>query len=658
MHWAELPRALMSWVQTVGGVAAVGALIWFNASLAGRRLEKQRFAATKLGLVTLFASWAGFATVLLLFMVNWLRDDALAEWMPTTTYPVRPGELPPPPPPPSVADWLLTISGALALVTVAAPMLVAIVTRVRWGRIWALARLSFKEAVRSKAVLVFGAMIPVFLFAAWFIPYKPENQVRNYVFLLYLCIVILFFMSSSLLGSLGIPADVKSQAIHTIVTKPVEKLEIVFGRFLGYALVITVGLAAVTGMSMIYMVRDVSEEAKAESYKARVPVYGALGFVGTKGENVGRQYDVRSYITGIHPNQPDQPRQFAVWNFDALPGSLGSAGEPVRIEFGFDIFRLTKGIENQGVLCTFIFADGRLPVTDRDFQRIRESMKNELDQKREAARKQAGGNDAELKTAEEAVQRELIEKYGFAMTESFNVTDYHTQFIDVPAALFQHLYKLEETSPRLAKDAGTRPPMFQIAVSVDYDLRGQNQQMLGVARPDLYLLAAENSFLINFVKGIVGLWCLMMLVLGIAVACSTYLSGVISWLCTCFLLIAGLFVTDIQELAQNRSVGGGPLESAYRLLSKTPQAGQLDEGPTASVLTGVDEVYRWWLRMFLNLVPDVNRFDLHQYVANGFDVSWGRLLLLNNLLPLLGYLLPCAVLAFYLMKYREIANPT
>ena len=33
-------------------------------------------------------------------------------------------------------------------------------------------------------------------------------------------------------------------------------------------------------------------------------------------------------------------------------------------------------------------------------------------------------------------------------------------------------------------------------------------------------------------------------------------------------------------------------------------------------------------------------------------------LLADTLLPLLGYLIPCGVLAYYLMNSREIANPT
>src|SRR5262249_59138311 len=116
--------------------------------------------------------------------------------------------------------------------------------------------------VRSRVVLIFGAMALIFLFADWFVPYKPENQVRNYVRVLYWSMTPLFLMTASLLGSFGIPTDVKSQAIHTIVTKPVEKFEIVLGRFLGYAVLITLGLAAVTGVSILHVARGGTREAR------------------------------------------------------------------------------------------------------------------------------------------------------------------------------------------------------------------------------------------------------------------------------------------------------------------------------------------------------------------------------------------------------------
>jgi hypothetical protein len=124
-----------------------------------------------------------------------------------------------------------------------------------------------------------------------------------------------------------------------------------------------------------------------------------------------------------------------------------------------------------------------------------------------------------------------------------------------------------------------------------------------------------------------------------------------------FLFGAGMGSHYITEIAEGKNVGGGPMESMQRLFTHQPLGVPLDANPTTTVVRAVDDVYRWWLQRFLKIIPDVNRFDLHNYVANGFDISWTKVLFLDNLIPLLGYLIPWAVLAFYLMKYREIANP-
>lgn len=100
------------------------------------------------------------------------------------------------------------------------------------------------------------------------------------------------------------------------------------------------------------------------------------------------------------------------------------------------------------------------------------------------------------------------------------------------------------------------------------------------------------------------------------------------------------------------------MEAAFRLFTKSPVGMQLDETPTTSLFKGFDTVYLWILRRFANLVPDMNRFDLHNYVANGFDISWTQVLLTDNLIPLLGYLIPWLVVSYYMMNSREIANPT
>src|SRR5204862_4941949 len=83
---------------------------------------------------------------------------------------------------PETEQLLLLIAGACAIMAVLLPIVVDMV-RLRVRRVWALARLSFKEAVRSRVLWGFCAILIVFLFLSWFISYddlKPQDQVRNY----------------------------------------------------------------------------------------------------------------------------------------------------------------------------------------------------------------------------------------------------------------------------------------------------------------------------------------------------------------------------------------------------------------------------------------------------------------------------------------------
>jgi hypothetical protein len=136
------------------------------------------------------------------------------------------------------------------------------------------------------------------------------------------------------------------------------------------------------------------------------------------------------------------------------------------------------------------------------------------------------------------------------------------------------------------------------------------------------------------------------------------MSGIISLLLTTLLCLGGLFLPFINSLAEGRSDGGGPGEAMYRLASRQPGAVPLDrQSATIDVLLKADAFYRAVLRTVLNLIPDVSQFYMKDYVANGFDITYGPLLFLNIALPVLGYVLPWLVLAYYLMMSREIANP-
>src|SRR5262249_12735541 len=143
-------------------------------------------------------------------------------------------------------------------------------------------------------------------------------------------------------------------------------------------------------------------------------------------------------------------------------------------------------------------------------------------------------------------------------------------------------------------------------------------QYLGVAKHDFYILAKEELFGLNFFKGALGLWLRLCLVIGVAVALSTYLSGIISFATMQFLYIAGLLKEYMQELAAGKSPGGGPGESFLRLIRRESPVVQLEQNPGAHLAQITDWFYQRVLQGFLSIVPDVERLDWTDYVSEGF----------------------------------------
>jgi hypothetical protein len=504
-------------------------------------------------------------------------------------------------------------------------------------------------------------MALIFLFAGYFVPYKEENQIRNYVVVIFWPLTFVFLILATLLGSFSIPRDVTKQTIHTIVTKPVERYEIVLGRFLGNGLLLTAALFVLTGLSLLYFIRGVTAEAKAESGKARIPIEPErLTFSGTgkedRGESVGREWDYRSYIRGKPPRYAAMPKQFAIWWFGNLPASLADRSEPIQFEYTFDIYRTSKAEKGgEGVLCTLTFADGRLNVAEVE-DRVEKARKKRKVLQETAFQK--GLDDKEIDRRREQVEDQLIQEFKVYEASALQVVNYHTGAVKVPASLFR--LASEGSQGEKGRPGGSDPSAAQLKVflSVGEDPNSR-EQMLGVAKRDLYLLAGTLSFEQNFLKCALGLWLLVLLVLGVAIACSTYLSGIISLLCTAFLLGAGVVWRGyILELLEGRSDVGGPFQAAWRVFSRVPSATPMDQTPVATIGLGFDSAYRWLLRFLSKVFPDVQRFDLTEYVSSGFNISWAQVLFLDNLVPLVAYLLPWAILAYYLMESREVANPT
>jgi hypothetical protein len=595
---------------------------------------------------------------------------------------------------PIVRMRILTIAaGAALLAALVWPLRDLAGVRWRIRRIWAIARLSIKEAIRRRVLWVFLIVLLFFLFGMWFLPTKPEDQIRSYVQAVFLVFALLLVLTLSLVAAFSIPTDIKSQTIHTILTKPVERFELLLGRFLGFGVLMTIVLIGLTGFSLLYLMRELDKDAVDESLKARVPIYGVLQYYEgdtpvLHGTNVGRAWEYREYIGG---------KQAAVWKFKQLPDGL-SERDSVPCEFAFDIHRTIKG---EGIRCGFYCKAWHFEPGTPDEQHQREAAY------RSERHEETGTGDPDFKSF---VNSWLILKYGYYEPLQQEIGDMKTFVLDLPVALFEDpqtaiadlanegkkapedykelvdssrpivtdaqrkkLREREETMPlaqrrsafayrelpsleahvRAIKEKKLNDNPERLAIRVNCDSPGQ---YIGMEKHDLYLLDKEYPFWYNFFKGSCGIWLLLLAVLGLNIALSTYLSAIIGWLAGLFWLILGLLREFITALTNPSDLAGsGPMESLYRLAHRQNMSAQVSETAAYRVALGSDEITRVFFRGLLWVILDYDHFWYTDYVAEGFNIG-----IVNNLgvsvLYLLGWVVPFALLGYYTMKWREVAS--
>jgi len=611
---ADLPAKVGIWLQDVGGFAAAGLVIWVTAYLLGQAPPASGGPRPR-WLRTGFTALAALAGAFYL-IVGVLKIPDFLAWLSGAPSPAAVA--------PELQEMSLTLGGMCAILAALLPFVVDL-ARLRLGRVWAIARLSIREGVHRWVMWIFCPLLLLFLVAGWFLPLRPESQLRSYIQIISWAMTPLLLVTAALLAAFSIPGDVRSQTVATIVTKPVERFEIVLGRFIGYLVLMSAILATMTAISLVSVyLLPVAPASAFESYRARVPLFGKLElrskdpkFKGTEGL---KEWEYRRYIAG-HP----QSSQRANWLFDELPTRLDERGS-VPCEFSFDIYRMRKPEADDGVPVTFVFET-------RNWDPARQT---EYVQEREDARRRLYQDPAALA----AEMDRLAERYGIYEVPSKKIVNFRTYTIDVPSGLFRNAQRDDFPQRQL-------PPLN---VSLKCEEAGQ---FVGVARYDLWFVDAEGFFGVNFFKGTLGLWFSLCVVIGVAVALSTYLSGVISLVTTLLIYLGGYCSDFITKVATAQTDSGGPAESFRRMVSNLPPTVD-DPTPTARVAHVFDEGFRWYLRRLLNVLPDVELFALSDRVAQGFDISGTDLLL--RLIVLFGYLLPWGVLAYYLMKSREIAS--
>ena len=554
---------------------------------------------------------------------------------------------------------------------------------ISFRRVYAMAQLAYKESLRRWVLAVFAIFLVFLLFAAWYLEQNNDHPGRLYISVVMTVSAFLMMVLAIFLSTFSIPNDLKNKTIYTIVTKPVRAWELILGRIIGFTFIGTLMLLFMCICSYIFVRRglqhdhsltsevvanvssgnflsddertekktttttsnfhphrhqvrldeegkvqlltsmdhthevDVEGEEYAVSspvdmFRSRVPVRGTLQFLDRagkpkpKGINIGKEWGYRGYIEG-------GTLCAAIWTFEGVTPAKFPDGIP--IDMGLRVFRT---YHNKDTIEIPIY--GRLELV-------------------RPAEKQVGPNGEEMIIPSRNRVRSAPKT--FAAVEFIADQQYFPRKLEVID---------QDGSPR---DADIFDDLVVDGKVELWIYCEEPQQYFGMASSDVYILAGERPVWQNFAKGFFGIWCQMFIVICLGVMFSTFLNAPVAMLATLASIILGYQRTFIADLATGQQEGGGPGESAIRLLHQMNLSLELEQTASTTSVRAIDAITLGIMRAVSYVLPSFDSYTTTRFVAYGYNIDDN--LVLQQLLSTLAYGLVITVLGYFFFKSREIA---
>ena len=563
------------------------------------------------------------------------------------------------------------------------------IARISPRRVFALAWLAARESIRRRVVVVFVVFVLVILFAALFMKKDSLHPAQLYITIVMNCTIFLTMLFALVLSALSLPADIRDRTLHTVVTKPVRKIEIVLGRVLGFTVVGTLLLAGIGAISYGFTVRSLRHShvlTRDMLHLETLPGNGGYLWTGSTGEAHGHSHHVTikvPKVTGdakadldaalVHPEELKYTVDAERDHSHEL--AIERKGDDVVFSLGPPQGELQARVPIYGKLS---FTDKTGAPKDRGINVGDEWSYRSFIQGRSDAR--ATWTFDGLR-AEQFPEAQFPNGIPVEMTIEVFRTHKGNMEKGVPGTirlgnpatgkrvlLYNFSAKKFATDTQMIPLHFSRPgrdgrieqfDLFRDLVSDDGRLEISLQcleygQSYGMAQPDLYIRAADGSFEWNFVKAYAGIWLQMVLVLSLGVMFSTFVSGPVALLTTIFAVIAGLFSSYIVDLGGGNMIGGGPFEAAQRIMTQDNMISQMEPGFKTSTIKAMDEATAVVMRYLSAVLPEFNESSFGRHLAYGFDV--GADLLGRCALRELCYVLPVLLLGFLCLKQKEMAQ--
>lgn len=524
----------------------------------------------------------------------------------------------------------------------------------RVSRLWAIAKLSFMEALRRKVLVVFVIFIILSMFAGWLLDLRSDHPAQLYITFVLSATNMMILLLGLFISTFSLPADIKNRTIYTIVTKPVRATEIVVGRIIGFSLIGSLILAVLGLFSYIFVVRGLKHTHEVASIsqdgrqgKTDVSALHEHAFKlgadgkGITAENKGHTHKVTSSVV-------DGKTTYKV----GIPEGHLTAKVPI---YGQLIYTDRAGNVGPGLNVGYMseyrkfIAGGSLSSAKWQFQGVRESYFRDqnglvIEMNIEAFRTYKGDivtpvrGSIILRSPDESVETQRLP---FLVKESVD-----RKIIPMKIDGFRN----------------NKPAKLDIFQDIVMDGRVEviircedSQQYLGMAASDLSLQAGERSFAWNFAKGYISIWLQMVIIICLGVMFSTFLSGPVAMVATLSTLGLGLFGGKIDYFFKVKDSGGGPIESIVRIATQKGVMLDLDLGNDAleKAIQNIDYVLMYCVSSLKSALPDFSRMGTSDFVVYGVDLFDS--LLLRHMLITFGFFLLTSFIGYFFVKTREMA---
>jgi ABC-type transport system involved in multi-copper enzyme maturation permease subunit len=542
----------------------------------------------------------------------------------------------------------------------------------RLGRTLAIARLTFKEALRRKVLAVFAIFAVIFLFAGWFLDVKSDDPAHLYLsFVLtttnYLVLVLALFLST-----FSLPADIKSKTIHTVVTKPVRPTEIIFGRLLGFATIGTLLLALMCLVSYVFVMRGLAHEHQVDEATIVAADEEENPSARWQGETTVGAYHRHSWTVDSEGNGETDRVMGHVHRVTAK-GDLGNANE-LAVEFG----------PQTGALMARVPVYGRIYFLDDEGNRAIKgiSVGKEWEYRSYV---QGRSSQAAVWIFDDLKASDFPDGLPLAMTLSVFRTFKGDIVTGVRGIIYvrnpnprnpiqcepipfiaEEFTTQQITIPRKLRPIGSDGTSGKREIDLFEDLVHEGQveivvqcddrsQYFGMAQADLYIESEDAPFAWNFVKAYIGIWLQMLVVLCLGVMFSTFLSTPVAILATVSTVLLGFVGQFIRGLWTGESYGGGPIESTIRIVTQENMVSPLEIGDIPlRIIQWSDYFLITLIHALASLLPNFSSLGRPAaYVAYNFNV-YGDFLARQCITTFI-YVLAISIIGYFLLKTREIA---